>query len=178
MYAYLKRVPVSEIKLCQANADYAADYIMGVQPDTETQSLKQSWDGLHFLLSPSRRKPSSVWDTSIVWNSTDLMGIAVIGKATLNDTCKIGFVAPKWIPPDLVSQIAAGLKEMKWETLDDLYSPGGMKKCGVYPEELWDEEDEDRGRNYLRYWFIQLSRFYQMAASLNQAVICYLKLQT
>ena len=174
MFAYLKRVPSTAIAECQVNPNYARDFISGTQPDTETQPLKQSWDGLHFLLSPNRRKPSNVWDTSTIWHTTDFMGIAIIGKETLNDGCKLGFVSPKWITPGLVAQISFRLKTLNWETLDEIYSPDQMKKCGVYPEELWD--DEEKGRNFLRYWFTQLCKFYEKAASLDQAVICYLKL--
>jgi hypothetical protein len=175
MFAYLKRVPSTAIQECQADANHAREYITGHQPDTETQPLKQSWDGLHFLLSPNRRKPSSVWDTSTIWHTTDFMGIAIIGKETLNEACKLGFVTPKWVAPGLVAQISFRLRSLSWDSLEEAYSPDKMRQCGVYPDDLWD--DEEKGRKFLRYWFQQLVRFYEKASSLDQAVICYLKLQ-
>jgi hypothetical protein len=174
MYACLKRVPFKEISQCKENAIYAKHYISGVQGDTELINLKESWDGLHYLLSPKRRKPSKVWDTSVVWDNIDPMGIALVGKDVLNKDCKYGFGNPKWIDPEQVHEIARTLKDLDWEQVSEAYVPEKMQKCGVYPEELW--ADVEKGRKYLRYWFVQLSKFYEKAASLDQAVICYLKI--
>lgn len=174
MYACLKRVPAGEINQCKENSLYAKHYISGIQVDTETINLKESWDGLHYLLSPKRRKPSKVWDTSVVWDNIDPMGMALVGKEVLNKDCKYGFGKPKWIDAQQVKEIAQSLENLRWDQLEAAYSPEKMQKCGVYPEELW--EDVDKGRKYLRYWFMQLSKFYAKAASLDQAVICYLKI--
>ncbi len=176
MLAYLKRVPPEAILGCRSNAAHASEYITGKQPDTETLALKRSWDGLHFLLSTDRRKLSNAWDTSAIWNTADIMGMAVIGKDVLNPECRLGLFAPKWIPPGTVAQISFRLKATRWETLDEAYSADRMRDCGVYPEDFWD--DEEKARMYLKYWYSQLSKFYEKAASVDQAIICYLELQT
>jgi hypothetical protein len=171
MFVCLKRVPVQEIERCKASSEYARNYISGVQGDSEILNLKESWDGLHYLLSPARRKPANVWDTSVV--NLDLMGMAIVGKEHLNKELKLGFSIPKWIDPDQVQAIAKQFSSVGWEELEDAYDPPGMHKCGVYPDEIWD--DEDKGRKYLKYWFLQLVKFYKKAAAEAQAVVFFMK---
>lgn len=174
MIAYLKRVPGSVIPRCSVDAAFAKEYISGIQPDTETINVKESWDGLHYLFSSNRRRPAKVWDTLVVWDTSDLMGISVLGKEILNKDCKLGFGNPKWIDAEQVKDIAELLKDLEWEVLEEKMIPDRMRECGVYPEELW--EDEEKAAKYLRYWFSQLIKFYERAASCDQAVICYLKI--
>lgn len=174
LVACLKRIPPNIISHCAEDAEMAKRYIVETQPDTETINLKESWDGLHYLLSRDRRKPAKLMDTTIIKDSNDLMGIALIGKEALNRKLKLGFGVPKVIDSDQVQDIQDLLKSIEWSDLEEDVIYEKMHPCGVYPDELW--EDEEKAAKYLRYWFLQLRKFYDKAASENQAVVCYLKM--
>lgn len=174
MQAYLKRVPPTIFAQCTEDAEFAKDYIAGNQAETETICLKESWDGLHYLLSHKRRRPAKELDTMIVWDTSDLLAVSILGKEVLNPKCKFGFGVPKWVDENQVTDIKDLLDEIDWEVLRDDIVPEKMIRCGVYPEGLWD--DEAKSVKYLQYWLERLKKFYQVAASKNQAVIAYLKL--
>ncbi|PWT91968.1 MAG: hypothetical protein C5B54_04300, partial [Acidobacteria bacterium] len=142
MQAFIKRVPGSIISHCGQDAEYTRNYILTAQPETETLCLKESWDGLHYVLSHNRRRPAKELDTMIVWDTSDLLGIAILGKEILNRDCKIGFGAPKWIEAAQVVDIAELLKDVEWKILEEEIIPEKMMRCGVYPEGLWDDEDK------------------------------------
>lgn len=174
MLAYLKRVPRKELEKCKEDADYAREYVSGTQPDSETLNLKESWDGLHYLLSANRRRPARAWDTMVVFDTSDLLGVALLGKEIMNRNFKYGFGNPKWIEPMQVKDIDELLSDLEWATLAEELVSEKMEKCGVWPENLW--ADETQATKYLQYWFLRLIKFYQTAASQNQAIICYLKM--
>lgn len=174
LVACLKRIPQSIVPHCEEKADFARQYIAENQPDTETMNLKESWDGLHYLLSRDRRKPAKLMDTTIIKSSNDLMGIALIGKEVLTRGLKYGFGSPKIIDSEQVADIFELLMQIDWDNLEEDIVAEKMQTCGVYPEELW--EDEAKAAKYLHYWFQQLCKFYEKASNDNQAVICYLKM--
>lgn len=174
LVACLKRIPNSIVPHCAEQADFARQYLAENQPDTETLNLKESWDGLHYLLSRDRRRPAKLMDTTIIKNSNDLMGIALIGKEILSRGLKYGFGSPKIIDADQVGDIHDLLKAIDWAVLQEDIIAEKMQSCGVYPEELW--EDESKAAKYLHYWFLQLRKFYEKASTTNQAVVCYLKM--
>lgn len=174
MFAYLKRVPSEALERCRIDAEYAKNYLASEQPGTETLCLKESWDALHYLLSTNRRRPAKELDTLIVWDTSDLMAVSILGKEVLNQNIRYAFGAPKWVDPHQAADIAELLQEVEWADLQDEIVPEKMAHCGVYPEGLWD--DEHKSVKYLKYWFQRLLNFYVTAAASHQAVICYLKL--
>src|SRR5215204_4123589 len=151
MFAYLKRVPEESIVRCRDDADFAGNYLAGEQSDTETLCLKESWDALHYVMSSNRRRPAKELDTMIVWDTSDLLAVSILGKEVLNRNCKHTFGVPKWVDAAQVKDIFELLTAVEWADLADQIVSEKMARCGVYPEGIWD--DEEKSNKYLKYWF-------------------------
>ena len=173
MHAFLKRVPPEAVQRCIQNADFATSFLSAEQPGTETLGLKESWDGLHYIMNAKRRRPAKELDTMVVWDNSELLAAAILGKEILNKNCKNTFGVPRWIEPAMVVSIAKRLSELNWMDLADEIVPENMSHCGVYPDWLW--ESEDKAVKFLKYWFQRLVSFYAASASESQAIIAYLK---
>ncbi|MGW2662247.1 DUF1877 family protein [Nocardia tengchongensis] len=149
------RVSTEELQRVQAADDpHLALHELGVYARTDEPSgyLDKAWGGLGFLMLQS--------SSGIELLSRD--------RPILEDRPGTSLGLYAW-PAEQVADTAAELRETPFETLQSVYDPGLMTRCGVYPKTIW--ETDPKALDYLRYHYQSLTQFFDYAASRNSAAI-------
>jgi Domain of unknown function (DUF1877) len=84
----------------------------------------------------------------------------------------ISHIGLRYLIPDEVVEVANALSSISKEDLANRFSPEAMEAAKIYPG-IWEGEQAE-ALNYLLYYYPEVVKFYQNAASQRKAVLLYI----
>lgn len=129
-------------------------------------SLEEAWAGLHFTLTGELPMPrDAALARGVSWDNTSLENALLGGTPLPHYGTMDGPL--RYLAPDQVATMAAGLSAFGEEKLALAYDPEGLMDEGI-PPDIWGEE---RALPWLRGQFVRLVAFYAAAALAGDGVL-------
>ena len=125
----------------------------GENPGKEGLSLEKSWHSLHYLLTGKAEE------------APPPLGNAILGGMPIGD--QMGYGPARFLTPEQVREVSLALNAV---TMDDLFARFDielMSEANIYACE--GEEIEQ-----VQYYFVNLTRYYNDAATKGNAILLYL----
>jgi hypothetical protein len=121
--------------------------VVSTEQAAEPLNIDKSWHGIHFLLTSSARggKPP--------------LSNAVLGGKEFGPD--LGYGPPRYLTPDQVKEVVAGLDGITRETLRGRFNPQAMTKAEIYS---WNEDEGEEGLEYFLTYYDRVRAYFQDAA--------------
>jgi hypothetical protein len=116
--------------------------------------IDKAWHGIHFLF------------TNSAWGGPTPAKWIIFGKTPIPEF-EGGYGPAHYLTPSQVSQVSELLENTPIEELKRRYDSHDFFDADIYPNLLWDEEDEE----YLLYHYAHLKTLYQKAAKAGEYVV-------
>lgn len=120
--------------------------------------VDKAWHGLHYVV------------TGTAQGGHAPLSMAVLGGTEIGGD--VGYGPAKYLTPEEVKEVAKALAGLDEAALRAKFNPKAMADAKVYPEDLWEGEDD--AFEYLLENFAMLSIFFQDASARGNAVLFYL----
>jgi len=158
MSASFYRVSNSMLQTIMSNLDDIDEIIYESQEIQDTElDIDKSWHGIYFLLTG---------DASFETTNQTLAGQAILGGEEIGED--LGYGPLRFLSASKVIEIHHELSSITISELSSRFHLEKINKVEIYPSDRnWTEEDRD----YLVEHYAQLVKFYQVAASNEEAVL-------
>ena len=141
--------------------DLMLDDALDEEENPDWLDIEKSWDGLSFLLTGVGPDEIAKAAPPLSW--------MIFGAHVLDPDQDLGYGPASYLTPQEVKELAAALSGISIPQLKANYDSAKMNELELYPNN-WDDE----GIDFLLPHFEQLKKFYAKAAANNQAVVTYL----
>ncbi len=160
------RVDPNVIDHCKQNPSFCEDVLAGDEDGLfETFDVEQSWDAVHFAVSPNRAFPDQgELDEYLVYDWS------ITGAEPVHTGLNLGHGPARLLTLDQVRQVAESLAGMSEKDCKEAFDLEAMETAEVNPNvsqmgaKAWD---------YVWDHFIRLREFYRRAAGDGHAVITW-----
>jgi hypothetical protein len=165
MNGQLKLATDAQIDELLAQPETVRAFLFGEPETFEDRSdldLDKAWDGLHFLLTGADDEARPPLD------------FLVTGGEEIGDE-EVGYGPARAYRSSQVREIAAALAPLSPDVLIERFDPAGMAAHGIYPEIIWEREEEhDDQREWLRDSYAALRDLVLGAARDGLGLIVYI----
>lgn len=169
MIGHLKAITTEELARfleCSTEDEIATFLYVNGELDTtgDYLNIDKTWHGINFLLTgePFGEPPLS-------WV---IFGNHSVGGEDNQLLFGISHIGLRYLVPDEVVEVANALSSISNEDLANRFSPEAMEAAEIYPQGIWEVQREV-ALNYLLYYYPEVVKFYQNAASQKKAVLLY-----
>lgn len=121
-----------------------------------TVDVDKAWHGIHYVLNGTSGEAEGP------------LGQAVLGGEVIGEDQGMG--PARYLTPQQVKDIAAALDALSMDEFKARYKPIEMTAAEIYPEIIWERDDED-ALDYLIENYQVMVSFYRDAAARGDGVI-------
>lgn len=162
MTANFIRVTPTELESYLADSSLLANRIYSViENDATKYDIDKSWDGILFLLTG---KNSS--DTS------EPLSRLIFSNQLIDKNQDLGTGPAHYLTPQEVKDLNEQIKVIIPSSLKQNFNATAMKELGVYPNNVWDEEEVDE---YLIEYFETVQEIFAVASGKGEAIITFIQ---
>jgi hypothetical protein len=162
MTANFIRVTPSELESYLADSRLLADRIYAVvENDSTRYDIDKSWDGILFLLTGKNSSDTSAPLSRLIFSNQ------LIDKQQ-----DLGTGPAHYLTPQEVSDLNEQIKMVIPSSLKQNFNATAMKELGVYPNNVWDEEEVDE---YLIEYFETVQEIFAVASGNGEAIITFIQ---
>ena len=129
--------------------------------DTARYDIDKSWDGIIFLLTG---KNSS--------DTTEPLSRLIFSNRLIDKQQDLGTGPAYYLLPEEVTELYQKIKDIVPSSLKKNFNAAAMKELGVYPNNVWDEEEVD---DYLIEYFETIQEVFETASENGEAVISFIQ---
>ena len=133
----------------------------GIRSAENIYDIDKSWDGIIYLLTG---KNSS--DTS------SPLSRLMFSNRLIDKQQDLGTGPAHYLLPEEVMELHEQIKDIQPLSLKATFDAAAMKELGVYPNNVWDEEEVD---DYLIEYFETVQEIFAVAAKNEEAIITLLQ---
>lgn len=133
----------------------------GVKEAANVYDIDKSWDGIIYLLTG---KNSS--DTS------EPLSRLMFSNQLIDERQDLGTGPAHFLNPQEVMKLHEQIKTIVPHSLKANFNAAAMKELGVYPNNVWDEEEVD---DYLIEYLEMVQEIFALAAENGEAVITFMQ---
>lgn len=163
MTLQLLRVSAPELDAYLENSALLADRVQQAQAagDTALYDIDKSWDGIIYLLTGSTSS-----DTAQPLSQLFFSGRLV------DPAQDLGTGPAHYLRPEEVQALYAQIKDIIPAALKNNFDAVLMKEVGVYPGNVWDQDETD---DYLVEYFETVQELFATAGARGEAVITFVQ---
>ncbi|KAA5533187.1 DUF1877 family protein [Taibaiella lutea] len=129
--------------------------------DTRRYDIDKSWDGIIYLLTG---KNSS--DTS------EPLSRLIFSNQLIDENLNLGTGPAHYLSPEEVKNLQEQIRDIVPSSLKEKFNAQDMKEIGVYPNNVWDEEEVD---DYLIEYFETVQEVFTTASKNKEAIITFIE---
>lgn len=133
----------------------------GVKEAGNVYNIDKSWDGIIYLLTG---KNSS--------DNAEPLSRLMFSNQLIDEHQDLGTGPAHFLKPEEVRELHAQINNIVPHSLKAKFDAAAMKELGVYPNNVWDEEEVD---DYLIEYFETVQEIFALAAEQGEAIITFMQ---
>jgi len=168
------RVKPDILAQCKVNPSFCEDVLAGDEDGlVESFDVDQSWDAIHFVISPNRAYPDQgTLDEFLVFDW------AITGREPVHKGLALGHGPASLLDADTVRDVSNNLTGLDQRELRETFDPEAMDTAEVHPE-IWTttvrtSQEQSEAWDYIWDHFTRLREFYKRASDGGDAVITWI----
>jgi hypothetical protein len=162
MHLQILRANAEELTTYLLDSSLLAERVLNIAVnDTRRYDIDKSWDGIIYLLTGKNSSDAS-----------EPLSRLVFSNQLIDEQQNLGTGPAHYLKPDEVKDLHEQIKNIAPLSLKEKFNAGAMKELGVYPNNVWDEEEVD---DYLIEYFETVQEIFALASENGEAVITFMQ---
>lgn len=162
MHLQILRANAEELTAYLLDSSLLAERVLNKpENDTRRYDIDKSWDGIIFLLTGKNSSDAS-----------EPLSRLMFSNQLIDETQDLGTGPAHYLKPEEVKHLYEQIRHIASTSLKKNFNAADMKTLGVYPNNVWDEEEVD---DYLTEYFETVQEAFSIAAQNDEAIITFIQ---
>jgi hypothetical protein len=161
MHLQVLRATAEELTAYLLDSSLLTDRVLNAANDKRRYDIDKSWDGIIYLLTGKNSSDSS-----------EPLSRLIFSNQLIDESQNLGTGPAHYLNPKEVKDLQEQIKHIVPSSLKEKFNADDMKTLGVYPNNVWDEEEVD---DYLIEYFETVQEVFAIAAKNGEAIITFIQ---